>query len=188
MRKVIAAINMSLDGICDHTVLIADEELHRHYTELIQNSGAILYGRITYHLMEYWRTVAANPTGEMAMDEFAIAMDSVPKIVFSNTLESVDWASARLSTKDLREEVLELRKQPGKDILVGSRSLIVALLNLGLVDEFQLVVQPILVAEGMRLFENVDQRINLKLLRTKTFSNLGSVVFYFEPAPTVYPA
>ena len=144
MRKVIAAMNMTLDGVCDHTVGIADEEIHRHYAELLENGGVILYGRITYQLMEFWRTVLSSPTGDKAMDEFAVAMDNVPKIVFSNTLKSVDWKTARLARKGLSEEVLELKRQPGKDILVGSRSLIIALLNLGLVDEFQIVVQPIL--------------------------------------------
>jgi dihydrofolate reductase len=174
-------MNMTVDGVCDHTAGIADEELHEHYTELIGTAGVILYGRITYHLMEYWRSVLANPTGNQAMDEFAVAMDRVPKIVFSNTLKSVDWETATLAGKELKEEVLELRQQQGKDVLVGSRSLIIALLNLGLVDEFQLVVQPILAADGLRLFEHIDKRINLKLLKTKTFASSGSVAFYYEP-------
>jgi hypothetical protein len=84
MRKLIAGINMTLDGYCDHTAIIPDEEMHQHYAELLSSAGAILYGRITYQLMEYWRDVLENPTGEKATDDFAVAMDKIPKIVFSH--------------------------------------------------------------------------------------------------------
>src|SRR6476660_42173 len=137
MRKVIAAMNMTLDGFCDQRPGIADEEIHQHYTELLRSADAILYGRITYQLMEYWRTVLNNPTGKKAMDDFAVAIDNLPKIVFSHTLQHVDWETARLTKKDIQEEVSELRQQEGKDILIGSRSLIVACMNLSLIDEFQ---------------------------------------------------
>jgi dihydrofolate reductase len=181
MRKLIAAINMTLDGFCDHTTMIADDALHEHYTELLKNAGTILYGRITYQLMEYWPTVVKNPTGNKSIDEFAVVMDNIPKIVFSHTLKSVDWKTARLAKKDIKEEVLELKQQTGKDILVGSRSLIVTLLNLNLIDEFQLCVQPVMAGKGLSLLENINDRINLKLLKTKTFSS-GSIVLYYEPA------
>ena len=88
MRKIIAAINMTLDGFCDHTVLLPDEEIHRHYTELLSDADAILYGRITYQLMQYWQALVKNPSGEKSMDDFAIAMDKIPKIVFSQTLKN----------------------------------------------------------------------------------------------------
>lgn len=140
MRKVIAAINMTLDGFCDHTAIIPDEEIHQHYTDLLHTAGVFLYGRVTYQLMEYWRTVLANPTGNKAMDEFAIVMDNTPKIVFSHTLEKVDWKSARLASRSLEEEVVSLRQQPGKDIFVGSPGLIVALTKLNLIDEYQLCI------------------------------------------------
>lgn len=181
MRKVIAVINMTLDGFCDHTSLIADDEIHQHYTELLNNGGAVLYGRITYQLMEYWRTVLENPTGNKAFDDFAVAMDKIPKVVFSHTLKDTDWETAKLATKDLNEEVLALSQEAGKDILVGSRSLIISLLNLGLIDELQICVQPIIAGKGLPLFENLNDRINLKLLKTKTFNNSGSVLFYYEP-------
>jgi len=122
MRKIIAAINMTLDGFCDHTLMIADDEIHQHYNELLRNAGPILYGRITYQLMEYWPTLITNPTGNKAMDEFAITMDNIPKVVFSHTLQHVEWKTARLATRDIKEEVLELRQPPNdgsKDILVG---------------------------------------------------------------------
>lgn len=128
MRKVIAAINMTLDGFCDHTSAIADDELHQHYTAMIRNAGAIIYGRVTYQLMEsYWPTVVKNPTGNKATDDFAVALENIPKIVFSHTLRSVGWKNVTLATKDVKEEVLELKQKPGKDIFVGSPSLIVAL-------------------------------------------------------------
>lgn len=181
MRKVVAAINMTLDGFCDHTSIIPDDELHVHYQKLVSNAGVLLYGRITYQLMEFWPTLVKNPSGVKHMDDFAVAMDKAPKIVFSRSLKSVDWHSAKLSTRDLKEEVLELKKQSGGDIMVGSRSLIVALLNLNLIDEFQLCVHPVIVGNGLRLFDNVQERIELKLLKTKTFSGSGATVFYYEP-------
>src|SRR5262245_10052058 len=98
MRKIIAAINMALDGVCDHTVLMADEEIHRHYKDLLNSGGIILYGRITYQLMEYWRTVLEDPTGNKEFDDFAVAIDKIPKVVFSRSLKDVTWKTARLAT------------------------------------------------------------------------------------------
>ena len=180
MRKLIAAINMTLDGFCDHTAMIADEEIHQHYSELLRGAGAVLYGRITYQLMEYWPTVVKNPTGNKSIDEFAATIDKIPKVVFSRTLKNVEWETARLAKKDIKEEVFELRQQEGKDILVGSRSLIVTLLNLNLIDELQLCIQPIISGKGLPLFENINDRNDLKLIKTKTF-NSGSMTLYYEP-------
>lgn len=179
MRKLIAAINMTLDGFCDHTAVIADDELHQHYTDLLKNAGVILYGRITYQLMEYWRPMVANPTGNKTEDEFAVVMDSIPKIVFSHTLKNVEWGSARLAHRNIEEEVAELKRQPGKDILVGSPSLIVSLTELQLIDEYQLCVHPVIAARGLPLFSNLNSRRNLKLLNTKTFGS-GAIVLYYE--------
>ncbi|HRO45181.1 dihydrofolate reductase family protein [Agriterribacter sp.] len=181
MRKIIAGINMTLDGFCDHTAIIPDEELHQHYADLLSNAGTILYGRITYQLMEYWPSVVKNPTGNKAMDEFAVIMDSIPKVVFSRTLNNVEWESATVAKRSLKEEVLSLRQQQGRDILVGSRSLIIALMKLGLVDEFQLCVHPVIAGNGLPLFENIHDRVMLKLLKTKTFGS-GAVTLYYEPA------
>ena len=180
MRKVIAAINMTLDGFCDHTAGIADDELHQHYSELLSSAGALLYGRITYQLMEYWRTVLKNPTGNKPQDDFAVMIDKIPKIVFSRTLKSIDWESAKLATKELKEEVLELRQQAGKDIFIGSPSLIVTLTQLGLIDEYQLCVHPVILGKGLPLFNNINDRILLKLLKTKKFGS-GAIVLYYEP-------
>ena len=183
MRKLIAAINMTLDGFCDHRVMIADEEIHQHYNELLNSAGTILYGRITYQLMEsYWPTLVKNPTGNKPTDEFAVIIDNISKIVFSHTLKNVGWKNAKVAKKDIKEEVLELKQQAGKDILVGSPSLIVALMNLDLIDEYQLCVQPIILRNGsIPLLKNINDRINLKLLKTKTFGS-GSITLYYQPA------
>jgi dihydrofolate reductase len=181
MRKIIAVMNMTLDGFCNHTAMIADDEIHEHYSELLRSAGAVLYGRITYQLMEYWPTVVKDPTGNKAMDEFAEIMDKIPKIVFSRTLKNVEWRTARLAKKDLKAEVLDLRQESGKDIFVGSPSLIVALSKLDLIDEYQLGVQPTVLGSGLPLFKNIKDRIDLKLLKTKTFG-CGAIMLYYEPA------
>ncbi len=185
MRKIIATINMTLDGFCDHTVLLPDEEIHQHYTELLSDADAILFGRITYQLMEYWQTLVKNPSGEKSMDDFAMAIDKIPKIVFSHTLKNADpiaigWESSNLANRSIEEEVLELKQQSGKDILVGSRSLIIQLMKLNLIDEYQLCVHPVIAGTGLPLFENINDRTILKLIKTKTFSG-GAVTLYYEP-------
>jgi dihydrofolate reductase len=181
MRKLIAAINMTLDGFCDHTAMIADDEIHQHYNELLRSARTLVYGRITYQLMEsYWPTVVKNPTGNKPTDEFAVIIDNISKIVFSHTLKNVEWENAKLAKRDIKEEVLELKQQAGKPILVGSPSLIVTLMNLNLIDEFQLCVHPIILGNGLPLFKNINDRINLKLLKTKTFGS-GSIMLYYEP-------
>ncbi len=179
MRKVIAAINMTLDGFCDHTAIIADEEIHEHYTALLESADTIIYGRKTFELMEYWLTVLKNPTGIKSMDDFAIAIDNISKIVFSHTLKNVVWKTAKLAKSDLQEEVLELRQQAGKDILVGSPGMIVSLTQLDLIDEYQLCVHPVIAGKGLPLFKNISDRIALKLLQTKTFG-CGAVILYYE--------
>lgn len=181
MRKVIAAINMTLDGFCDHTAVTPDEEIHDHYADLLNSAGVILYGRTTYQLMQYWQTIVNNPTGNQAMDHFAEIMDKVPKIVFSHTLKEVDWESAKLATLPLEEEVLALKKQAGKDIFVGSRSLIVQLMKRNLIDELQLCIHPVIAGSGLPLFENVGDRMMLKFIKTRTFGS-GAVIHYYEPA------
>lgn len=180
MRKVIAAFNMTLDGFCDHTTGIPDEALHRHYSELIDHSGVILYGRKTYELMRYWQHVLQNPEGDPSTDDFAISIDRIPKIVFSHTLNETHWDSAMISEKPLIEKVLELKTESGNDILVGSRSLIIQLLNNNLIDEFQICVHPVIEGNGLRLFDEIQHRIMLKLTKTKTLPS-GSTVFYYKP-------
>lgn len=187
MRKLIAAINMTLDGFCDHTAIIPYEEIHQHYADLLSNADTILYGRITYQLMEFWRTLVENPSGEKSMDDFAIVMNKTPKIVFSHTLKNVDWQSARLANRDLEEEVLELKQQSGKDIFVGSRSLIIQLMKLNLIDKYQLCVHPVVAGGGLPLFENINDRTVLKLVKTKTLRG-GAVILYYEPTKNDFAA
>lgn len=180
MPKIIAAFNMTLDGYCDHTAGIPADEIHYHYAGLLGEAGVILYGRTTYQLMEYWRDILANPTGEKHMDDFAAAIDRVPKLVFSRTLKSVDWASATLATRSLAEEVNELKQEEGKDIYVSSPSLIVQLTQLGMIDEYQLCIHPVIAGRGLPLFKNITDRIVLKLINTKVF-DFGGVILYYEP-------
>jgi dihydrofolate reductase len=186
MRKIIAAINMTLDGFCDHTAMIADDELHQHYTQLLRNADAIIYGRITYQLMEsYWPNVVKDPTRNKAMDEFAVMIQDIPKIVFSHTLKNVGWENAKLAKGGIKEEVLELKQHSVKNIFVGSSSLIVNLTKLNLIDEFQLCVHPVIVGKGLPLFKNISDRVILKLLKTKTFSS-GSITLYYLPTKMTY--
>jgi dihydrofolate reductase len=183
MRKVIAAINMTLDGFCDHTAISPDEEIHQHYTDLLSEGDAILYGRITYQLMEFWQPLAKNPSGEKSMDDFAVAIDKIPKIVFSHTVKNVSWQSAKLANRTLEEEVSALKQSPNgesKNIFVGSRSIIIQLMKLNLIDELQLCIHPVIAGNGLPLFENMNDRIMLKLIKTKIFSS-GAVILYYEP-------
>ncbi|MBK8711060.1 MAG: dihydrofolate reductase family protein [Niastella sp.] len=183
MSKVIAAINMTLDGICDHTAGIPDEDLHTHYTGLLQQAGVILYGRTTYQLMQYWQTMLKNPSGQKSIDNFALAIDKIPKIVFSHTLKDTQWQSAALATKELEKVIAELKQSSiygGKDILAGSRSLIIQLLNLKLVDEFQLCIHPLIERKGLSLFDKINNRIYFKLLKTKVLGS-GAIVLYYQP-------
>jgi dihydrofolate reductase len=184
MRKLIAAINMTLDGFCDHTAMNADDEIHEHYNELLSNADTLIYGRITYQLMEsYWPSVVKNPTGNKPMDEFAVLIDNISKIVFSRTLKTVDWKNTKLKKEVIKDEVLELKQSRNgerKNILVGSPSLIVALTQLEVIDEYQLSVQPTVLGSGLPLFKNIKGRIDLRLLKTKTFG-CGAVTLYYEP-------
>lgn len=174
-------MNMTLDGFCDHTAMIADDETHEHYNELLSNAGALIYGRITYQLMEsYWPSVVKNPTGNKPMDEFAVLIDNISKIVFSRTLKNVAWKNTELKKEVIKEEILELKQQAGKNIFVGSPGLIVALTQLDLIDEYQLGVQPTIVGGGLPLFKNIRDRVDLKLLKTKTFG-CGAIMLYYEP-------
>lgn len=185
MRKVIAVLNMTLDGFCDHTSMFADEELHEHFTNVLRNSGVLLYGRITYQLMEsYWPAVVKKTTGEKATDEFAVAIENIPKIVFSRTLDKADpiitgWKNVTLAERDLKEEVQALKQLPGKDIGVGSPSLIVALTNLNLIDEYHLCVHPIIAGKGLPLFKTISDKLMLNLIKTKTF-HTGTIAVYYK--------
>lgn len=182
MSKIIAAINLTLDGYCDHDVVTAGKEIHDHYANLVRNADTLLYGRATYHLMEYWRTIIDEPTGIEDMDNFAQAIDQTPKIVFSNTLKNVNWPSARLATKSLGETVRGFKKdgRNDKEVFICSPSLITQLTSLNLIDEFQLCIHPVIAGRGLPLFKNITEKITLKLVNTKVFES-GAVIHYCEP-------
>ncbi len=170
---------MSMDGFCDHTAFDPDEELHQHYAALLRQADAVLYGRVTYQLMQYWQELLQHPSGEKAIDDFAQAIDSVPKIVFSRTMPFVEWESARLSNQKPADLVSELKKEDGKDIFIGSRSLMLQLMKLNLIDEIQLCVHPVVCGSGLQLFENLKDIYKFKLTGTKTIN--AAVILYYEP-------
>ncbi len=181
MRKIIGAINMTLDGVFDHTAVDPDEEVHDHYSAILNDAGVILYGRTTYQLMQYWQELLQNPSGEKSMNDFARAIDRVPKIVFSHTMKETGWNTASLAQQPLQELVAQLKNEPGKDIFVGSRSLIIQLINAALLDELQLCIHPMLAGSGPLLFEGQTGRTLLQFKKTKIFKS-GAIVLYYSIA------
>lgn len=180
MRKVIAAMNCTVDGFCDHTSMNADAEIHDHYTNLLNSADTLIYGKTTYLMMEdYWPTLITKPSGEKSMDDFAKSIDKISKIVFSHSLKQLHWDTARLATKSLKEEIEALKQQSGGDILLGSPSMIVQTLKLNLIDELQLAVHPVIAGSGLQLLKDIQQRSDLKLLKTKTFG-CGAILPYYQ--------
>ena len=180
MRNLIFAINITLDGCCDHTKTIADEELLEHYTQLLRDVDLFVYGRKTYQLMvPYWPDVAKNQSETRASQEFAKTFVSKNKVVFSRSLESAE-GNTRIVRTNLRDEILKLKQEQGKDILVGGVDIPSQLIELGLVDEYRFVVQPIIAGEGRRLMEGVSlpEKLQLKLVESKIFKS-GSVALRY---------
>ena len=172
MRKVVFAINITADGYCSHTDMIADEELHKYFTEVLRNANLLLLGRITYQLMvPYWPDVAKKQSETEASNEFARVFDSLDKVVFSTTLKHVEGNNTRIVRANVAEEVLALKQQHGKDICVGSLSIASQLSERGLIDEYQFVVHPVIAGKGPRLFETVKpkERLRLDFVGSKTF-------------------
>jgi dihydrofolate reductase len=172
VRNVIYAINLTLDGCCDHTKQVADEELLEHYTHLLRDVDLLVYGRKTYQLMvPYWPDAAKDPSSTKADIEFARAFDSKKLVVFSRSLDSVEGKNTRVVRANLRDEILKLKQEPGQDILVGGVDIPSQLIELGLIDEYRFVVQPIIAGKGRRLMEGVSlrERLQLKLVESKTF-------------------
>jgi dihydrofolate reductase len=173
MRKVIYAINITLDGCCDHTKTIADEEVLEYHTHLLRGADLLVYGRKTYQLMvPYWPDIANNQSETKAENEFARTFDSISKVVFSQSLDSAE-GNTRIVRTNLKNEILKLKQEPGKNILVGGVSLPSQLIELGLVDEYLFVVGPILAGEGRRLMEDVSlpEKLQLKLVESKPFKS-----------------
>jgi dihydrofolate reductase len=175
MRNVIFAINMTLDGCIDHTKFNPAEDLLEHYTRLLRDdAGVLVYGRKTYQLMvPYWPDIAKSQSETKEDIEFAQAFDSKKLVVFSRSLDSVEGKKTRIVCTDLRDEILKLKQEPGKDILVGGVDVPSQLMKLGLIDEYRFVVMPIIVGEGRRLFEgvNLPEKCRLKLVESKTFKS-----------------
>ena len=166
MRNIIFAINVTLDGCCDHTKFNPDGETHAYFTQLTREADTFLYGRKIYQLMvPFWPDVAKKPSGQTKAEvEFARAFDAIKQIVvFSQSLDSHAGGKAKIVRTSLQEEVLRLKQEHGKDILTGGVDLPAQLAELGLIDEYRLVVHPIVVGEGRRLFEGINLQETLKL-------------------------
>jgi len=179
MRKVIFAINITIDGYCGHETGIADDELHGYFTALLRDAGVDIFGRNTYYLMyPYWHDVAVNGSETEVVNEFARTFDAMPKIVFSTTLKSVEWNNTTLLHSNLREEITKLKGQPGKDILIGGLNIASQVAGWDLIDEYHFVVHPIIAGKGPRLFESVENR-TLELVGQKTFRS-GVVALHYK--------
>src|SRR5271165_1421629 len=175
MRNVIYAINLTLDGCCDHTKFNPSEDLLEHYTHLLRDDADLLvYGRKTYQLMvPYWPDIARIQSETKEDIEFAQAFVSKKKVVFSRSLASAEDENTRIVSTNLRDEIFKLKREPGKNILVGGVDIPSQLTELGLIDEYRFVVMPILAGEGRRLFEGISlpERLRLKLVESKVFKS-----------------
>jgi dihydrofolate reductase len=183
MRNVIYAINITLDGCCDHTKVIADEELLEHYSQLLRDIDLLVYGRKTYELMvPYWPDIAKSHFGTKAENEFARTFDSINAIVFSRSLNSAEGNKRRIVRTNLRDEMLKLKQEQGKNILVGGVDIPSQLIELGLIDEYRFVVQPVIAGEGRRLLEGVSlpERLQLKLVESKILKSGCVAVRYLK--------
>ena len=181
MRKVIYAINLSLDGCFDHTIGVPSEEVGQYYLDLVRDADLFVYGRKTYELMvPYWPDIAKSDTEDKMDKDFAEAFVSKKKVVFSRSLASAEGGNTRIVRTNLRDEVLKLKQEAGKNILVGGVDIPSQLIALGLVDEFRFVVMPVLAGKGKRLFEGVSlEKIQLKLVESTTFKSSGSVLLRY---------
>ncbi len=181
MRKIIYSLSVSLDGFVEDAEktldwVHIDEEIHAFFNEQSEAMDALLYGRTMYELMSaYWPTADLNPSAEAVEVDFSRIWKQVPKLVFSNTLKHVEWNSRLLRRDDLAETVKSLKAQPGRDMGVGGPTLAGALIRLGLVDEFHLMVNPVVLGRGTPYFPRLDQGIALQLVESRPFS--GGVMF-----------
>jgi len=183
MRKVIYAINLSLDGCFDHTIGVPDEddgELMEYYVNLVRDAGLFVYGRKAYELMvPYWPDIAKSDSEDKLDKDFAEAFVSKKMVVFSRSLASAEEDNTRIVRTNLRDEILKLKQEPGKDILAGGVDIPSQLIALGLVDEFRFVVMPVLVGKGKRLFESISlEKTQLKLVDSRIFKS-GSVALHY---------
>jgi len=180
MRPLRYSINVTLDGCCDHTAIPADEELHRHAVENLGRADAVLFGRVTYELMEAAFRPSVPPEDAPEWTEpFARTIDAARKYVVSSTLEHVDW-NAELVPGDLGHAVEELKQEPGNGLLAGGVRLPLALTELGLIDEYELVVHPRLAGHGPTLFAGLTKYVDLELVGRTEFDS-GAVALRYEP-------
>jgi dihydrofolate reductase len=180
MRPLRYSINVTLDGCCDHRTGIADEDLHRHAVENLEQADALLFGRVIYQMMEEaWRPPA--PTGERPawMEPFARTIDAAKKYVVSSTLDRVDW-NAELVRGDLGKAVQQLKQEQGKGLLTGGVKLPLALAELGLIDEYEFIVHPRVVGRGPTLFAGLSKWLDLKLISRLEFGS-GAVAMRYHP-------
>ena len=174
MRNLIFAINITLDGCVDHTPINPDDEVLDYFTGLTREADLQVFGRKTYQLMvPYWPEVAEDQSASKADKEFAQAFVSLNKVVFSRSLDSVEDKNTRIVRTNLRDEMLKLKQEPGKSILVGGVNIPSQLIELGLVDEYRFVVSPILAGEGRRLLEgdSLAEKLQLKFADAKVFKS-----------------
>jgi dihydrofolate reductase len=180
MRPLRYSINVTLDGCCDHRAGSPDEDLHRHAAENIAQADALLFGRVTYEMMEAaWRGPAAAGARPDWMEPFARTIDAAKKYVVSSTLERVDW-NAELVRGDLGEAVRQLKREPGEGLFTGGVTLPLALAELGLIDEYEFVVHPTVAGRGPTLFAGLSKRIDFKLVSRLEFGS-GAVAMRYEP-------
>jgi len=182
MRKLIFSMTVSLDGFIagpggEIDWSAPDDELHRFHNERVRELGAHLMGRRLYETMLYWETADQDPSLGGTEREFAGIWHALPKIVFSRTLEEVEGRNTRLATGGIAEEVARLKEQPGGDLGVGGAGLAAECTRLGLIDEYELFVSPVVLGAGMPYFPPLEDRIGLELVETRTF---GSRVVYLR--------
>ena len=179
MRPLRYSINVTLDGCCDHRAGSTDPELHRHFADTLARADALLFGRVTYEMMETaWRPPATGMRPDW-MEPFARTIDAAKKYVVSSTLDRVDW-NAELVRGDLGKAVQQLKQEPGRGLFVGGVKLPLALAELGLIDEYEFVVQPRLAGHGPTLFAGLSKAVDLKLVSRLEFSS-GAVAMRYEP-------
>ena len=188
MRKVILSNLVTLDGFFagpkgELDWHIVDEEFNQYAIDLLSKVDALLFGRITYQLMaDYWPAAATNPSTSKSDLEIAHKMNNLPKIVFSKTLQEVRWNNSRLVKENIAEEISKMKQQPGKDMVIfGSGSIVSTFMQLGLIDEYRIIVNPVVLGNGNPLFKGINGKQNLKLLNTKVFDS-GIVILFYEPA------
>jgi dihydrofolate reductase len=180
MRPLRYSINVTLDGCCDHRTIVPDEELHRHAVENLTRADALLFGRVTYEMMESaFRSPASTAGMPDWMQPFAKTISAAKKYVVSSTLEQVDW-NAEFVRGDLGQAVHQLKQESGKGLFVGGVMLPMALAELGLIDEYEFVVQPVLVGHGPSLFAGLSKRVDLKLVSRREYIS-GAVALRYEP-------